>query len=84
MLQMYNSCQTFICPPDDTVVKYSTSYTLHPHDDGQQYMVLKDYNLHLGPERLSIELGNLFHGNKVLGELESCALQNKTTATSGY
>lgn len=70
MLQMYNSCQKFICPPDDTAVKYTTSYTLHPHDDGQQYMVLKDYHLHLAPAIVTVELGNLYSGNKMLGELE--------------
>jgi len=81
---MLQICQKCICPTDDTAVKYTTCYTLHLHDDGQQYMVLKDYHLHLRPARLSIELGNMFNGNKVLGELEICILQNSTSSTCGY
>jgi hypothetical protein len=57
---------------------YTTSYTLHPHDDGQQYLVFKDYHLDLVPGNVTIELGNLFNGNKVLGELASCIIQNMT------
>ena len=81
---MYNSCQQFICPPDDTAVKYNTSYSLYSHDDGEQYLVLKDYQLHLVPGTIAFEMGNLFDGNKVLGELESCVLQNTNTATCGF
>ena len=81
---MYNSCQQFICPPDDTAVKYTTSYSLYSHDDGQQYLVLKDYLLHLVPANVTLEVGNLFNGNKVLGELESCVLQNSTSSTCGF
>jgi hypothetical protein len=54
---MYNSCQKFICPPDNTAAKYTTSYILHSHDDGQQYLVLQDYQLDLVPGYITIELG---------------------------
>jgi hypothetical protein len=81
---MYNSCQKFVRPPDVTAVKYTTSYTLHPHDDGQQYMVFMDYQLDLRPTGVSYEMGNMFNGNKVLGELESCVLHNSTTARSAF
>jgi hypothetical protein len=83
ILQMYNSCQKCICPPDNTAVKYTTGYTLHPPDDCQAYLVLQDYTLQLVPTSMTIELGNLFNGNKVLGELASCVLQNTTTASNG-
>jgi hypothetical protein len=45
-------------------------------------MVLKDYHLDLVPGNVTFELGNLFNGNKVLGELASCVLQNTTTASN--
>jgi hypothetical protein len=73
---MYNSCQKFVCPPVDTAAKYNTSYTLHPHDDGLKYLVLQDYHLDLVPGNITFDFGNLFNGNKVLGELASCVLQN--------
>ena len=60
-------------------MKYSTTYTLYQHDDGQQYLVLTDYHLDLVPANVTVHLGNLFSGNKVLGELESCVFENTTT-----
>jgi hypothetical protein len=56
------------CPPDDAVVRYTTTYTLHPQD-GQQYLVFTDYHLDLVPSNLTAELENLFNGNKFLGKL---------------
>jgi predicted phage-related endonuclease len=81
---MYNSCQNLKCPPVDTSVKYSTTYTVYQHDDGQQYLVLMDYQLDLVPEDIKIYMGNLFNGNKVLGELDCCVFENTTTEISGY
>ena len=65
-------------------MKYSTTYTLYQHDDGQQYLVLMDYHVDLVPRDLKIYLENLFNGNEVLGELESCIFENTTTERSGY
>jgi hypothetical protein len=59
----------FVCPPDDTAITYTANFTLHPHEDGQQYLVLTDNHLHLEPSNLLYEFGNLFNGNKVLGKL---------------
>jgi hypothetical protein len=81
---MYNNSQNFVSPTVDTAAKYITSYNLHPHDDGQQYLVLKNYHLDLVPGNITLDFGNLFDGNKVLGELASCVLQNTARATSGY
>jgi hypothetical protein len=59
----------FVCPPDDTAIRYTTRYNLLTHDDGQQYLVFTDYHLHLEPSNLIYDMGNLFHGNKILGKL---------------
>jgi hypothetical protein len=67
-----------LCPPVDTAVKYTTRYNLYGHDDCDSYLVLHDYTLQLLPEKVTIDLGNLFNGNTVLGELASCVLQNTT------
>jgi hypothetical protein len=65
-------------------MKYTTTYTLYQHDDGQQYLVLMDYHLDFVPAKITFELGNLFNGNKVLGELEIGIFEKKTTERSGY
>ena len=65
-------------------MKYSNTYTLYQHDDGQQYLVLMDYHLDLVPENVTMHIGNLFNGNKVLGELECCVFENTTAESSGY
>jgi hypothetical protein len=58
-----------LCPPDDNTFRSPISFTLHTHEDGQQYLVLTDYHLDLVPGNLTAEVENLFHGNKVLGKL---------------
>ena len=65
-------------------VKYTTSYSLKTLDDGQVYLVLQNYHLDIDPEKITVELGNLFDGNKVLGKLQVSILQNTTTGTNGY
>jgi hypothetical protein len=65
-------------------VKYTTSYDLNTHDDGQVYLVLQDYHLDLEPGKLTTQLDNLFNGIKLLGEKATCVLENTTTAMSGY
>jgi hypothetical protein len=42
---------------------------LHPDDECEAHIVLHDYHLHLAPASYTLEFGNLFHGNKVLGKL---------------
>jgi hypothetical protein len=52
-------------------VNYTTSYNLTTLEDGQVYLVLKDYHMILVPQNVKVYLDNLFNGNKVLGEWRS-------------
>jgi hypothetical protein len=58
-----------MCPPDDNTLRGAISFTLHTHEDGQQYLVLTDYHMDLVPINVTAEVENLFNGNKVLGKL---------------
>jgi hypothetical protein len=66
---MDNKYITNLCPPDDNTFKSTISFTLHTHEDGQQYLVLTDYDLDLVPGKMTGDWENLFNGNKVLGKL---------------
>jgi hypothetical protein len=70
-VEILRMCKSWknLCPPDNTTVRYSTRYTLHPPDKCEAHLVLHDYHLHLEPERIGVEYGNLFYGNKVLSKL---------------
>jgi hypothetical protein len=47
-------------------------------DDGEVYLELKNYTLVLDPADVTAELGNLFGGNEVLGELRTTPVPNPT------
>jgi hypothetical protein len=47
-------------------------------DDGEVHLVLKDYKLVVEPAKFTIQLGNLFGGNEVLGELRTTPVANPT------
>jgi hypothetical protein len=42
------------------------------------YLELKDYKLEMDPRKVSAELGNLFGGNSLLGELRTTEVPNLT------
>jgi hypothetical protein len=66
---MDNKYITNLCPLDDNTFRGSISFTLHTHEDGQQYLVLTDYHMDVVPSNATAQMGNLFNGNKVLGKL---------------
>jgi hypothetical protein len=40
-------------------------------DDGELYLEFSDYNVDFEPKNVVAKLGNLFNGNKLLGELRN-------------
>jgi hypothetical protein len=60
---------------DDLYVKYDTTYDLVKMKDSQVYIVPKNYTVEFEPRDVKAKLENLFNGNKLLGELETCERQ---------
>ncbi|PNF31883.1 hypothetical protein B7P43_G07895 [Cryptotermes secundus] len=54
-------------PENNTKGNYRTTYDLAKLDDGEVYLVLQDHRLTVDPAHATVELGNLFGGNEVLG-----------------
>ncbi|GFG36383.1 hypothetical protein Cfor_06102 [Coptotermes formosanus] len=49
-------------------IRYKASYELQKLDDAEVYMIFKDYDCDIIPQDVMCRLGNLFNGNKLLGE----------------
>lgn len=64
----------------DVTVKYKTFFNLTKKSDGQTYLQPLDYELVLDPKKFVGNLGNLFNGNKLLGETHG--IQSVNTAVS--
>ena len=64
----------------DVTVKYKTFCNLTKKSDGQTYLQPLDYELEMEPKNLVAHFGNLFNGNKLLGETH--VLQSNNTAVS--
>lgn len=58
-----------ICVPDGLRGNYSTNYTLTQSAGGEQHAVPLAYDVEYDMERMSLNFGNLFNGNKLLGEI---------------
>jgi hypothetical protein len=54
---------------DDAKIKYVTLFNLTKKEDGKTYLVPYDYDLSADPKKVTADFGNLFNGNKVLGEI---------------
>jgi len=52
----------------DVTIKYKTFCNLTKKSDGQTYLQPLDYELVAEPKKLVANFGNLFNGNKLLGE----------------
>nr|UES72773.1 ssp1 protein [Reticulitermes aculabialis] len=52
----------------DLYVKYVTNYELKKLDDGEVHLMPYNYTGEFEPRRVTAKLGNLFNGNKVLGD----------------
>ena len=48
---------------------YNTNYTLTQLADGEQYAVPVAYDAEFDMEKMTLNFGNLFNGNKLLGEI---------------
>jgi hypothetical protein len=55
----------------DSTVKYKTFCNLTEHSDGKTYVQPYDYDLAFDPKTGMMYFGNLFNGNKLLGEISS-------------
>ena len=66
--------------PVDVTVKYKTFFNLTKKSDGQTYLQPLDYELVLDPKKFVGNFGNLFNGNKLLGETHG--IQSVNTAVS--
>jgi hypothetical protein len=55
-----------------------TTFDLTKRDDGQVYLELKEYKVEFEPKKIKAYLGDLFHGNTVLGELRTRAYRHPT------
>jgi hypothetical protein len=52
----------------DLKVTYETFCNLTKKADGNSYLQPYDYEMHFDPKKLTLYFGNLFNGNKILGE----------------
>jgi hypothetical protein len=71
-------CFTHIHPllSGDVVTKYKAFCNLTKKSDGQTYLQPFDYELILEPKTASFYFGNLFNGNKLLGEIHGLQFIN--------
>jgi hypothetical protein len=53
----------------DLIVKYETRCNITKKADGKTYLMPIDYELEFDPKFARIYFGNLFNGNKLLGEI---------------
>jgi hypothetical protein len=53
----------------DLTVKYKTRCNFTKKADGKTYLTPLDYEMEFDPKLARIYFGNLFNGNKLLGEI---------------
>jgi hypothetical protein len=51
------------------IAKYETQCNLTKKADGKTYLMPLDYEMEFEPEFVRLYFGNLFNGNKLLGEI---------------
>lgn len=51
------------------IAKYETQCNFTKKADGKTYLMPLDYEMEFEPEFVRIYFGNLFNGNKLLGEI---------------
>jgi hypothetical protein len=64
---------------DDLIVKYKTQCNFTKQANGKTYLTPLSYDMDFDPKLVKIYFGNLFNGNKLLGEISrhhSESLQN--------
>jgi hypothetical protein len=60
----------------DVIIKYKAFSNLTKKSDGQTYLTPFDYELMMEPRTGSFYFGNLFNGNKLLGEIHGLQFIN--------
>jgi hypothetical protein len=53
----------------DLKIKYKTFCNFTKKDDGKTYLQPYDYEMSFDPKSTVMHFGNLFNGNKLLGEI---------------
>jgi hypothetical protein len=59
------------CISGNVTATYRTQCNLTKMEDGRTYLTPQDYDLELEPKTATLYFGNLFNGNKLLGEISS-------------
>lgn len=60
----------------DVVIKYTAFCNLTKKSDGQTYLLPFDYELMMDPKTGTFYFGNMFNGNKLLGEIHGLQFIN--------